>query len=280
MIRRTSLCRAATALAVLSAVGTVSVRSAIAQSPATATVTCNAPPTGFIKFGPSSQSLSCGAGASGSVGAQAEVSLPSLFASATGTDAGLQIPAGSNATLDYEFEVLAPANYDPTVKVPILTTLQLTTGVSGGGFLNHDSAYAYVVFDQSTTISQVVANVCTDSGYQTCGQTIVDNQQFNDVTGTFLNYVIPMWSHTVVVSAYVNLNSNAGTTLDEAEATADPFIQIDPAFLAANPGYSLVFSSNVTNAPPVPLPGAAWLLASGLFAAARLGRRAPRRFAA
>ena len=41
----------------------------------------------------------------------------------------------------------------------------------------------------------------------------------------------------------------------------DPVITIDPDFLAANPGYSLVFSEGLQ---PVPVPGALVLLGSAL----------------
>jgi len=58
-----------------------------------------------------------------------------------------------------------------------------------------------------------------------------------------------------------------------AEAIADPYIKIDPSFLAANPGYSLEFSAGIDNVPmsETPLPPAlpmfcAALLALGAFA--------------
>jgi hypothetical protein len=55
-----------------------------------------------------------------------------------------------------------------------------------------------------------------------------------------------------------------------ATATADPYFQIDPAFLAANPGYSLEFSPGIDNVPisATPLPPALPLFASGVIALA------------
>ena len=66
----------------------------------------------------------------------------------------------------------------------------------------------------------------------------------------------------VIVSASVTTNSNYSSSY--AHAWADPIIQIDPTFLAANPQYSLSFSSNLPAA-VVPVPAAAWLLGSGLI---------------
>ena len=63
----------------------------------------------------------------------------------------------------------------------------------------------------------------------------------------------------------------------DSYATADPYIQIDPTWLAAHPGYAVAFSQGFTNgaAPGVPEP-AAWtmmLLGSGFLGAAARRRR-------
>lgn len=73
----------------------------------------------------------------------------------------------------------------------------------------------------------------------------------------------------VVVKASVSTNSNYSSSY--AHAWADPTIQIDPTFLAANPQYSLNFSSNIPAA--VPVPAAVWLFGSGLFGLIGVARR-------
>jgi hypothetical protein len=72
------------------------------------------------------------------------------------------------------------------------------------------------------------------------------------------------------VKASVSTNSNYPTSY--AHAWADPTIQIDPTFLAANPQYSLSFSSNLP-ATVVPVPAAAWLFGSGLLGLIGVARR-------
>lgn len=73
---------------------------------------------------------------------------------------------------------------------------------------------------------------------------------------------------------YVTLQASATAVGgDVASAWVDPYFYIDPAFLAANPGYGITLSPGVVNA--IPLPGAMLLLGSGVLVLA--GRAAGRR---
>ena len=68
---------------------------------------------------------------------------------------------------------------------------------------------------------------------------------------------------------------NGGT----ADAFVDPFVYIDPDWLASNPGYSLVFSPGIANVAAVPAPPALGLLATavgGLLLRLRKQRSTPR----
>ncbi len=55
-------------------------------------------------------------------------------------------------------------------------------------------------------------------------------------------------------------------------ASVDPIIAIDPAWLAQNPGYEVVYSAGVAPS-TVPLPASVWLLVSGVGALRALGAR-------
>jgi hypothetical protein len=59
-------------------------------------------------------------------------------------------------------------------------------------------------------------------------------------------------------------------TAGQFNAEIDPTIEIDPTWLAENPGYSLVFSSNYS---PVPLPASVWLMLSALAGLGLVMRR-------
>lgn len=83
-----------------------------------------------------------------------------------------------------------------------------------------------------------------------------------------------LYSLELAVGANASGTTPGATT---AAAGLDPVIAIDPAFLAANPGYSLEFGAGTF---PVPLPGTAWLMGSalallGAIAAISRGRSLP-----
>jgi hypothetical protein len=79
--------------------------------------------------------------------------------------------------------------------------------------------------------------------------------------------LFPFSRNEVQLRAFITLDSLFQSS---ASALADPYIRIDPAFLADHPGYSLAFSSNITNGPlvgaSVPEPATVWLLGGGLLA--------------
>jgi len=93
------------------------------------------------------------------------------------------------------------------------------------------------------------------------------NTGSNDYTGPDLALTLPFTQLSGEIG-FVVLQAIA-TAVDGGSASAwvDPYFYIDPAFLAANPAYSLALSPGVVNA--VPLPGALVLLGSGLVVLAR-----------
>jgi len=77
-------------------------------------------------------------------------------------------------------------------------------------------------------------------------------------------------SNSISVSAEGEADGAVGNTAGQFSAQIDPMLEIDPTWLAENPGYSLVFSSNYL---PVPLPAPVWLMLSGLAGLDLMGRR-------
>ena len=67
--------------------------------------------------------------------------------------------------------------------------------------------------------------------------------------------------NTVSMSALVSLSSGRPVS-GNAEASVDPYIYIDPGFLAGHPGYSVSVSPGFPNVPvPLPVPEpASWAL--------------------
>ena len=59
--------------------------------------------------------------------------------------------------------------------------------------------------------------------------------------------------------------TGSGFTTGTSTAFIDPFIFIDPTFLAANPGYFIQVEAGVGNTAPVPLPAALWLISPALL---------------
>lgn len=259
-----------------------------AASLATGQGTCHAggsvSPLPPITFGPSAQSLSCDQGTVVNSGMYnysdstfAATSIEGLWALARGSVTGGQddtfstrYPLGdSSATITYSFNVTAPADYDPNLKVRLLVDLFLQTSLSGGDSENQSRADASVSLeDTSTYISNSVNKVaCSHGGYPgDCrGVTEFSGQITDDVTPNALILV-------TIRSAITLLNGQGGSVPAQAYAFADPHIQIDPLFLDEHPGYGLVFGANVLNAPPVPVPAAGWLLLTGLAAIPRRAR--------
>jgi hypothetical protein len=70
---------------------------------------------------------------------------------------------------------------------------------------------------------------------------------------------------SISVSAVATPNDSGGVLGTSANAVADPFIQIDPTFLENNPGDSLAFSPDITNAATsAPEPSSLVLLSGAL----------------
>ena len=212
-------------------------------------------------MGPVNHSQSC----AGTQGDAATADLTGTSARAAGTaldgtydENETDFRYGAFAQTSYYFLVVPPGNYDPNVKVPVRIDAFLTTGATAT-----DGDFLYDTFSQANLL--VTTDPITDlasaacSGYPCGGPATVDVSVVVDL------YEL-LWNE-VTLTARVELDSLFQSS---ASAVADPFIQIDPAFLKDHPGYSLTFSDNVTNGPlapaTVPEPATAWLLGGGLVA--------------
>ena len=189
------------------------------------------------------------------------------YASTSGSNGGTVDPAtglilnpGATALSTYYFNLYPSAVYYPNIyQVPVLIDTYLTTGVTGGGYLNHDYAEATLSIDHKG----YQAYAC--SGYG-CNWAAT----YDGTSTIYVDILNPYSQHSVSLSARIILSS---ADPNSALAVADPYIRIDPAFLAQYPGFSLEFSPGVTNAPTVPLPSAAWLFGSGLLGLTGVIRR-------
>jgi MYXO-CTERM domain-containing protein len=227
-----------------------------AVSPPYTQVSCHGS-GGPIDLGPLDQSLSCDNYADPSLGyIAAGANLPGTAAFAKGTGYGIISPGGSpyisgaSSSVHYYFLITAPVDADPTLLVPVVADVYLFASVTGGGHVNHDVAYAEAVIDQSAPhAAGVFASV--ESGYSSSNQDLFDS--------SFVDDVPPNVENSMVVDARITLNSDAGAEPDVAYAYADPYLRIDPTFLATHPGYSLALSDGISNAEPVPEPAEEWM---------------------
>jgi hypothetical protein len=83
------------------------------------------------------------------------------------------------------------------------------------------------------------------------------------------NYAFTVSTNTIY---YVTVTAGGSSNLGTFSASVDPSINFSSSFNST--GYALVFSSDASPAPPVPLPGSALLLLSALASMGIAFRRA------
>jgi hypothetical protein len=144
----------------------------------------------------------------------------------------------SQVSVYISFEVVGPVSYVP---VPVIYSATGTTSATGG--------YATVGFAGYNTASLIA---CSPS----CGG---EPSSFSgSLDGT-------VYSNTVGDAFGLNMYGQSGGNFGGPgswSASVDPMVEIDPTFLALNPGYSLEIDPNPTN--PVPEPSIPLLLGTGL----------------
>jgi|HubBroStandDraft_1064217.scaffolds.fasta_scaffold02261_2 MYXO-CTERM domain-containing protein len=196
-------------------------------------------------YGSAASTAAVSAGLSASASGQSIV--PSLD---TGNYYDAQASAG--AQLDYYFAAVGPS---ANVSVPVTITALVGATAAGVSTVSGD---AYVVW-YLNGVQQGKVNVGTGCNSGTCSSNdYVDGVPANDEIATSQGLLIKDAPFTTTSVAETSTTLNDGSAIEiraagtayygsgTFSASADPVIEIDPTWLALNPGYHLVFSPNVT----------------------------------
>jgi len=201
----------------------------------------------------------------------------SIYGSAGGPYGGV----AADAQIAYYFQVVCdPQTTSCTAVVPVDVTAAITTSFLAYGTPPGMDGFASGAMD-------VVGNEgeAGDSIYATspsCSSSTIDNECGVDSINTTIN-VLDMTSASSGPAAnyvymYGTVSGDAAGEGGAESVTVDPIFTIAPAFLAANPGYTLEFSPGIGNTATAPEPSTlSLLLGSVLVAAGIAGRRRLRR---
>jgi hypothetical protein len=171
----------------------------------------------------------------------------STFGRASGNP---EVGAGFTAGVHYFFTVTGPQH---DVTIPLLATFALHASAIGT-FATNSSASFQVAFTANDFTEQVAADVLHPTPTD-----IFATRSFGLEVGRI---------------GQVFLGVGGGSFGGFAEAYADPYIFVDPAFLASHPGYAVEVSAGIGNGPavsavPEPETGAMMLFGIGLLVASR-----------
>jgi PEP-CTERM motif len=179
---------------------------------------------------------------------------------------------GSTSTADFPFMVVGPVGADGLV--PLVIAGNATSSVSESGGPAGTEAYSIVQVYNPSGVAVV--------NFSSCAQL---NENINcslaSGQGSFLQTFEIQANAYFASLEFQAGGSAAGGSLSTGfySAEADPVMYIEPSFLAANPGYSLVFGPGYQPATTIPEPSTWAMLIVGFmglgFAGWRRGRGRP-----
>jgi hypothetical protein len=143
------------------------------------------------------------------------------------------IGAGASAGVTYYIAILGTDAADPNSLA--MVDYSTSGGASGG-----------TASQATTSIAGAFGGVAC-SGTDDCG----DTPSAFSISGTFMAQSCDLAVNNCGSSFGITVAVTADTSGDDGafSAYADPYIYIDPTFLASNPGYSVVVSAGIDNAP-------------------------------
>jgi hypothetical protein len=204
--------------------------------------------------------------------------------SATASANSLYVSADGSATLDGSFEVTAPNNSPAGQLVPIEVIGSLSTGATGTGWSYSEIEVSgfgangtFPMIDVQAQTNYPTPNAANEASSYSVDQTIMLEP---DTVGLVYLYAETFaGEEPYIFASPTPFALGCPTYCGTASANLDPLIEIAPAFLAANPGYALVFGPGFL--PPVssdvPEPSTWAMMLLGFIGLGVRGWRASRR---
>ena len=158
--------------------------------------------------------------------------------------------------IHYAFAVSGPVN---NIAVPMFVSWSVDASVSGP-LLTQASVFSQVWLESGFGGIRILATQLAASNLNPQPGRVSATLPFTAIAGG----VYGIWMQ-------IDLNARGAGAV--ADAFADPYLFVDPTFLASNPGYSVMVSPGIGNTAPVPEPGTTLLLGSGLVALLAGGHR-------